>query len=123
MTLSYLLFDHSQDTEGVHTFEAMASVGPTHWPQVQAEVARVLAWAHGQFRGERGPLDDGGDWDYELQGLQEVATAWQWQFNERTGAIEGQLGAPGQPRHTATLTLTGLDAFADAFLQAFPADD
>ena len=90
MPLNYLLFDHSEDTEGVHTFEAMASVGPGHWPQVQAEVAQVLAWA--------------------------------LRFNERTGSLEAELGAPGQPRHTATLTLTGHDGFAQAFLGAFPSD-
>lgn len=123
MPLNYLLFDHSEDTEGVHTFEAMASVGPGHWPQVQAEVAQVLQWAHRQFRGERGPLDEGGDWDYELQGLHEVASAWALRFNERTGSLEAELGAPGQPRHTATLTLTGHDGFAQAFLNAFPAQD
>ncbi len=123
MPLQYLLFDHSEDTEGVHTFEAMASVGPSHWPQVQAEVAQVLQWAHQQFRGERGPLDEGADWDYELQGLQEVACAWRLRFNERTGALDAYLGAAGQPRHTATPTLTGHERFAQAFLSAFPADD
>ena len=123
MNLDYLVFDHSEDTEGVHTFEAMASVGPAHWLAVQQEVAQVLAWAHRRFEGERGAIDEGADWDYELQGLQEVTRVDALSFDEATGQLRSHLGAPGQPRHTATLTLTGRDHFAQAFSEAFQLGD
>jgi hypothetical protein len=119
MNLDYLVFDHSEDTEGVHTFEAMASVGPAHWSSVQLEVAQVLDWAHRCFEGERGAIDDGADWDYELQGLHEVASVDALSFDEATGQLRSRLEPPGQPRHTATLTLTGRGHFAQAFSEAF----
>jgi hypothetical protein len=118
MNLDYLVFDHSEDTEGVHTFEAMASVGPAQWPNVQREVAEVLQWAHQRFAGERGPIDEGADWDYELQGLHEVASVDALTFDEASGQLRSRLGPSGQPRHTATLTLTGRGHFAQAFAEA-----
>ena len=42
MSLNYLDFEFSDDTEGVSTFEAMASVGPSQIAAVQGEVAQVL---------------------------------------------------------------------------------
>jgi hypothetical protein len=123
MELNYLVFDHSEDTQGVHTFEAMASVGPAHWPAVQAEVAAVLDWAHRRFDGQRGAIDEGADWDFELQGLHEVASVDELMFDEGSGRLRSRLGAPGQPRHTATLTLTGSDHFAQALQEAWGLSD
>ena len=45
MSLQYLDFEYSDDTEGVGTWDAMASVSPNQVTAVQAEVARVLGWA------------------------------------------------------------------------------
>lgn len=67
MTLSYLVFDRSEDTEGTVTLDAMASVAPPQVPEVQAETDAVLAWLQGQFGGVRGPVDEGGAWDADLQ--------------------------------------------------------
>ena len=118
MNLIYLVFDHSEDTEGVHTFEAMASVGPAQWPALQAEVAQVLGWAHRQFEGQRGCMDDGADWDHELQGLCELASVDELRFDPASGTLSSRLGAMGPPRHTVTLTLTGREAFALALRDA-----
>jgi hypothetical protein len=118
MELNYLIFDHSEDTEGVHTFEAMASVGPAHWQAVQAEVAAVLDWAHRRFEGQRGAIDDGADWDFELQGLHEVTSVDTLVFDEVSGSLRTRPGTPGQARHTATLTLTGREHFAQALRDA-----
>ena len=63
--LQYLDFDVSEDEHGVGSFDAMASVLPAQVPALHAELARVLAWAHDAFA--RGPLDEGFDWDYDLQ--------------------------------------------------------
>jgi hypothetical protein len=42
MTLNYLIFDYSEDTDGAGTLEAAASIWPEQVPAVQAELARVL---------------------------------------------------------------------------------
>ncbi|HEX5371157.1 MAG TPA: hypothetical protein VFW84_00330 [Aquabacterium sp.] len=122
MSLKYLDFDHSEDTDGCHTFEAMASTGPAQVDAVRAEVVAVLAWAHAQFPEGRGPLDEGFDWDVDLQGLQEVARVESLDYDPASGALAVSLGAPGVPRHTVTLALTGSDAFAEAFRTRFLLD-
>jgi hypothetical protein len=123
MNLDYLLFDHSEDTEGVHTFEAMASVGPSRWEAVRDEAAEVLRWAHQVFPGERGALEEGGEWDFDLQGVQEFTVAEVWVFDEARGELRGQSQAPGLARHTLTLTLTGTERFAQALTEALSLDD
>ncbi len=67
MTLHYLIFDASDDGEGTGSWEAMASVRATDLPAVLAEVQAVLAAAERQAPGPRGPLDEGGVWDADLQ--------------------------------------------------------
>ena len=47
-TLRFLQFDCSEDSAGLASFEAMASVGAAQWPALQAEVAAVLDWARPQ---------------------------------------------------------------------------
>ena len=122
MTLQYLSFDFSEDTEGTGTFEAMASTWPEQVAAVQAEVVRVLRWAHQAFPGTRGPVAEGGDWDYDLHGVREFTAPERTTFNAATGSLDVQAGAPGKPRHTLTLLLSGTDAFCEAFRQAFGQD-
>ncbi|UVH60146.1 hypothetical protein NWF24_12255 [Variovorax paradoxus] len=69
--LRYLDFDYSEDTEGHGTFDAMASTTPDKTPEVQAEIAQVLAWAEATFPNARGALEEGAMWDYDLQQMQE----------------------------------------------------
>lgn len=95
-TLHYLLFEPSLDTDGVHTFDAMASTSAQQKSAVMAEVARVLAWASAHFEGQEGPLDEGGAWCHDLQCTQE-AGGW----------------------HTVSLSLSGNAAFGEAFSEAF----
>ncbi|MEJ8812235.1 hypothetical protein WKW77_14220 [Variovorax ureilyticus] len=99
MTLDYLDFDYSEDTEGVGVFDAMATVRPPQLAAVQAEIEKVLGWANSVFAGRRGPVEDGGEWDYDLQEMQE--------------------NAPGEPWHTVTLSISGTEAFCAAFREAF----
>ena len=99
MALDYLIFDHSEDTEGIGTFEAMASVTPDHLEAVHDEVALVLSWAFATFPGEHGPLDQGFAWDHDLAELQESTTL-----------------------RTVTLLISGGTAFCRAFAERFPAD-
>jgi len=119
MTLDYLDFDFSTDAQGHGSFDAMAAVAAAQLPALRAEVVRVLDWAQRDFAGHRGPLDDGGDWDYELQGVQEVATTLDVRYDGPAQRLELQPGATGAPRVTLSLTLTGTPAFCEAFRQAF----
>jgi hypothetical protein len=117
--LLYLDFESSEDADGHGSFDAMAAAAPAQLPALQAEVLRVLDWAHRSFPGSRGPLDEGGEWDYELQGVQEVATALEVRHDEAAGRLQMQAGAAGVPRTTLSLTLSGTPAFCAAFRDAF----
>lgn len=94
--MRYLTLDFSDSTEGIATFEAMASTSAEHHAAVLAEVDQLLRWAWQHFPDAHGPADDGMDWDHDLQ-VQVEAGGW----------------------HSVTLTLTGSPAFADEFLRAF----
>ncbi|MES2635333.1 MAG: hypothetical protein V4669_20370 [Pseudomonadota bacterium] len=94
MQLDYLLFDFSDEESGSGCFDAMASVAAQHVAAMNAEVQAVLAWGEAAF-GAAAPLDEGGDWDYEL-----------------TQSEDGLLT-------TLTFTLSGTPAFCKAFSAAF----
>ena len=113
MPLHYLDFDFSGDAHGQGTFDAMASAGPAQLAALQAEVAAVLDWAHARF-GAPHPLDDGGEWDCELQGVREVVTPLAVRHRPG-GELDLQPGTAGEARVTLTVTLTGTPAFCDAF--------
>jgi hypothetical protein len=98
--LNYLIFDHSEDTEGIGTFDAMASVAPSQVALVLEEVAQVLAWAHATFPQGHGPLDEGFAWDHDLQNQQELTVS-------------------GMLLHTLTLSVSGSEAFCQAFRDRF----
>ncbi|MDM0014328.1 hypothetical protein QTH87_17950 [Variovorax sp. J22P168] len=119
MTLDYLDFDYSEDTEGVGVFDAMASTGAAQAPAVQAEVVQVLAWAHEHFGAPAGPVGDGGTWDFDLQGMQESTLPQVFGFDAETLRLHVEPGAPGAVRHTLSLSVSGTPAFCDAFREAF----
>lgn len=116
-SLHYLDFDESGDELGHGSFDAMAAVAPARVPALQAEIARVLDWAHATF-GEPGPLEDGAQWDFELQGVREATTTLQVRYT-RGQALALHDGATGEPRVTLSLTLSGTATFCDAFREAF----
>lgn len=120
--LRYLTFDYSEDDHGHGTFDAMASVTPHQAAVVQAEMAAVLTWAACDFAGVRAPLDDGGDWDVEVQAVQEVATPLALDYDVTSCRWHTQPGTPGVPRLTYTLTITGTAAFCDALRERFALD-
>lgn len=115
MRLRFLDFDPSEDTDGHGTFDAMATVGPAQWAALQAEVAQVLAWAQTHFPAGPAPLDDGGDWDCLLQGLEAREQPLTVDLDPASGALRTAPQGPAQLRHTLTLTLTGTPAFCAAF--------
>ncbi len=99
MPLRYLHFEASEDADGVLTLEAMAATPAAQHAAVLAEVQQVLHWAWQQFPHSHGPLDDGMDWQHDLQ-----------------------VALEGGHWHAVTLTLAASPRFAEAFWAAFPAD-
>jgi len=119
MTLQYLDFDYCEDEHGHGTFEAMASVPAARLTVLQAEIALVLDWAHATFSHQRAPLEEGGEWDYLLQGQQEWTVPETLAYDELTRRFSSQPGSAGPPRHTVTLALSGSAQFCQAFRQRF----
>lgn len=116
MTLDWLEFDYSEDAEGNGSFDAMAAAAPAQLHALQAEIARVLDWAHARF-GEPLPPDEGGEWHYALQGVQEAATALR--VDHARGRLALTPGPASPPRVTLSLTLVGTPGFCAAFRQQF----
>ncbi|WP_411879447.1 hypothetical protein [Polaromonas sp. YR568] len=123
MSLRYLSFGYAEDTDGTGSMEAVASTWPERAPAVHAEVVRVLDWAHAQFPGRRGPLDEGFDWDYDLHGLLEYTAPQVLLYDEAARAVTVLADPPGKPRHTVTLSLSGSAEFCDAFRREFGLDE
>jgi len=92
----YLSFDLSDDADGVTTIEALASTAADRHAAVMAEVQAVLDWAWRRFPHTHGPVDEGMDWDHDLQVRIEDG-AW----------------------HAVALTLTASPHFAESFIAAF----
>ncbi len=119
LTLNYLDFDYSEDTLGAGTFDAVASVRSEKVDAVRAEIAQVLDWAHSAFPALRAPLDEGGEWDFNLHGLREWTALETMDYDEKTRQFAVQLGPSAPPRHTVTLSLSGSPQFCAAFRQRF----
>lgn len=122
MELQYLDFERSEDEDGNVGFDAMAAVTPDQLPELQAEVLAVLAWAHEAFGAPR-PVEDGGDWDRELQGVQETVTPLDVSYDPRARRMELKPRGSAAPRVTLSLTLSGTSEFGKAFREAFELDD
>jgi hypothetical protein len=118
MELQYLDFEFSGDAHGQGSFDAMAAATPPRVALLQAEVLRVLAWAERRF-GLPAPPDEGGEWDYALDGVREVATPLEVRWRPGAAQLELAPGEPDAPRVTLTLTLSGSETFCAAFREAF----
>lgn len=99
--LQWLDFEYSEGDDGVGVFDALASVLPQYASAVRAEIDAVLAWAQAEG-GQRDPMEEGGDWDAELQASEDT-------------------GPPA--RHEFGLTITGTPGFCEAFRLRFMAAD
>lgn len=119
MPLNYLDFDYSEDAQGNGTFDAMVSTSGAHVDAVRLEISLVLDWAHETFPGLRAPLDEGGEWDYELTGQQEWSVPEMLSYDDTTRQLSSQTGQAGAPRHTVTLSIGGGPQFCEAFRRRF----
>jgi VCBS repeat-containing protein len=119
MSLNYLEFDYSEDADGVGTFDALAATAPAQHATVLTEVTTVLAWAHHAFEAQRAPLDEGGEWDYDLQSWREFSAVDVLHFDENSGEVSVQPQAAGAARHTVSVSITGTPGFCAAFRERF----
>lgn len=119
MPLTYLDFDYSEDSEGDGTFDAIASVPHAQAAGLMGEIARVLGWAHGLWPDGCAPLDEGGIWHYDLQGVQEVHSPLAFEFNAAGGELNATLCAATPPRTTVHFTVSGRPDFCAEFRAAF----
>lgn len=119
MTLHYLDFDYSEDDEGTGTWDAMASVLPRQLEALLDEVAQVLGWAHHAFAGQQGAIEDGADWDYDLQGVHEITTAQHPGYDQDSGQVVLHPDAAPTGRYILTLSLSGTSAFGEALRAHF----
>jgi hypothetical protein len=118
LQLLWLTFDSTDNGDGTHTLEAMASVPPPRVNDVLAEVAAVLAWAHRHFPEGPRSLDEGGEWDVLLQAQVNDAAPVTLHHDTASGHFQGLPLLPlGGDRPTwvcVTLTLAATHAMAEA---------
>ena len=119
--MNYLDFEYSEDGHGGGTFDAMASTRASLVEAVRAEVAEVLDWAYAEF-GPCGASDEGGEWDYDLQGAQEYSVPQQIGYDVAMRVFSVQSGAGSPPRHTLSLSISGSPGFCAAFRERFVPD-
>ena len=120
MELHYLDFDISEDADGSAVFDAMATVSATQLKGLWAEVSAVLGWGHRHFPGARAPLEDGGDWDFQLDGARAQRFPQTLAYDESSGAVNLVAELPAGPsRHSVTLSISGSPAFSEAFREVF----
>ena len=94
--MHYLTFDLVELGEGCCAIEAMASTTVELDAAVIAEVEEILDWAWSKYPNSNGPVDEGMDWDHDLQVVSELG---RW--------------------YTVTLTLTATRRFVEDFLAQF----
>jgi hypothetical protein len=117
--LRFLDFEASDDGEGHLTLDAMASVRPEQRAALMGEVERVLAWARAEFPEGPAPLDEGGDWDLDLQASTERSTRERLHLDAATGRLVSAPAGGEAVRHTLTLSIAATEAFGAAFRDAF----
>jgi hypothetical protein len=122
MALDYLDFDYSEDDEGTATWDALASVTAERLPALTAEVEQLLGWAHRAFAGRRGPMEEGGDWDYDLHAQQDDGRPLSVHFDAAAGRLQLAAASARGQRTTLGLTLSASAAFSEALRSRFGLD-
>jgi hypothetical protein len=94
--MDFLTFDVAEVGDGGCSLEAVASTVAGQHAAVMVEVQQVIDWAWRRFPEAHGPIDDGMEWDHDLQVTVEDG-GW----------------------HTVTLTMTGTGRFVEELLAVF----
>ncbi|PIT73156.1 hypothetical protein [Limnohabitans sp. G3-2] len=114
MDLQFLEFDCSEDSQGVVCWDALAQPAARHTPALLEEVRLLLAWAHRFSSQAPGPLEDGADWDFDLQvhgGNRPVHCLW----HSTQEKLELSPPASATEEIALSLSISGTPAFAHAF--------
>lgn len=117
--LQYLEFDYSEDAEGTGTWDAIASVTAAHVLPLQAEIVHLLEWATEEFSGQRGPIEEGGAWDYDLHSEPESGALQALHYDGTLHQLVPAITPVPGSRHTFTLSVSGTAAFCAALRSAF----
>lgn len=72
-----LLFDHSETLDGVCTCDALAQPPAAHSARLLQDTAQLLGRLLERL-GPPGPLEDGHDWDFDLQVEDPQGQDWPW---------------------------------------------
>lgn len=120
MDLQYLEFDCSEDSDGVVCWDALAQPAANHTAGLLHEVTQMLSWASRLSMQGPGPLDEGADWDFDLQvNLHNTDTPHrrpaQAHWHTAWQSLEIHPAPAAQDRLELTLSLSGTPAFAQAF--------
>ena len=121
MALRFLDFDYSEDDAGRGVFDAMAAVRAEQVEALHGEVSAVLAWAHAEF-GEAGPLDEEGEWDFDLSGAVETSVPRHFAFDPAMAKLRISAGSAGVARHVLSLLVSGSPTFCAALRERFQLD-
>jgi hypothetical protein len=124
MDLQLLDFDCSEDTEGVVCWDALAQPQPHHNCALLQEMAQVLVWAHAFDAQGPGPLEDGANWDFDLQATLHPEGPHPQSACLRFNPHNGQITHPKVDLAQAlavSLSLSGTPGFAQAFRESWGA--
>ena len=104
-------------------WDALAQPDPAFIPALLQEVVQVLVWAHHFDNQGPGPLENGANWDFDLQVTLLPKGQAPKVVAPRFVPSTGQLSLVPQPqadqRMALSLTLSGTPAFVQAFCEQF----
>jgi hypothetical protein len=114
MHLQFLEFDCSEDAEGVVCWDALAQPAARHTQALLHEVEQMLNWAHRWSPRKPGALEDGADWDFDLN-LQSNMVSIQVHWNTPTHTLVLSPTPSENDAVTLSLSISGAPAFSAAF--------
>ena len=119
MTLRFLEFDYSEDSEGTCTWDAVASVSADRLAKLCAEITNLLAWASAEGGALRGPVESGGVWDYDLQCERDGQPLQALHYDAQAQLLEPVPQALPGERVTLSLSLSCTADFSEALASRF----
>jgi hypothetical protein len=114
MNLQFLEFDCSEDSEHVVCWDALAQPAARHNSALLREAAQVLTWCHRFSPRSPGALEDGADWDFDLQ-IHMESTAIQADWHTATQALVLSPTPSENDKISLSLSISGAAAFCAAF--------
>jgi hypothetical protein len=114
MHLQFLEFDCSEDAEGVVCWDALAQPAVRHTQALLNEVTQVLSWAYRSSPRNPGALEDGADWDFDLQIHMAMASVQaHWEASTQTLVLSPALTESDEI--TLSLSISASPVFSLAF--------